>query len=836
MKKILFLVITFLIGYNLYAETAGNYLSVKIEKVTRELSNSNLPNQPSRTYFQLNNFLEILQSGNELIKSDGFPLPDGNSITIELSAGRPVFDSRTKWLRNTKNGLVQAEAPNFTAYYGKVPGNEESLVAICIINDELAGTVKLRSGEEYSILSATLNDGSPAYEVAKSQELLGRESVPFICGTPEYDGEEVEIKEFNKQSNEQILKKNLLEAPVAIEGTFDYFTLMGSKYNKAAAYIAAVISHSSRIYEENFNIAFKISYVLIQEDEVTDPYKGTSTLSDKLYVMPSAWTGRNVTRSVAVLFASLYNQPSGTVIAGISMGGQPYKGTLCSTQQGFCVLGIRGTFQYPTIDYTWDINVATHEIGHNFGCPHTHNCYWRPNMIDTCITSSKPYQSSDGCVRSGDPIPRPGTIMSYCHLTNPTHSVELKFHDREKPLIRKAAEIAKCVADYSNPFVSLLNPLGGKTLKALSKENIRWTSSQVEYVAIKYTFNDGASWLTIADNVPASDSIFTWQVPNVSSSKVLVLIQQSGNPKISDTSIVYLSIYPPSIKVSNPVGGDKLGWSDQITGIWMRAFVKNVYVEMTTNSGATWEKKATKLDADTFRIPVPKINADMCRLRVVSEDSASILGYSGYFSIGQEKATIKSPNGGETWCVGYNYNIRWKADFMSKYYLYYSLDNKTTWKKVWVAPFTVKDTLYSWHIPYISGKTIYIGIASVTDTKTMLDICDLPFAIDTCILGTNDEPKELQIKDIRTVELLPNPADNTVKLKVINESYDGKQLELFLSDETGTVIKTLQKTVQLKYGMNIIEQDISGIAGGNYFICLRGMGDAQDCIPLKIVR
>ncbi len=60
--------------------------------------------------------------------------------------------------------------------------------------------------------------------------------------------------------------------------------------------------------------------------------------------------------------------------------------------------------------YSWTINVLAHEIGHNLGAPHTHDCMWGPNYD----------QSLDACVPAGancgDPgIPNSGTIMSYCH-------------------------------------------------------------------------------------------------------------------------------------------------------------------------------------------------------------------------------------------------------------------------------------------------------------------------------------------------------------------------------------------------------------------------------------
>ena len=105
-------------------------------------------------------------------------------------------------------------------------------------------------------------------------------------------------------------------------------------------------------------------------------------------------------------------------------GGIAWVGVLCtpfnapdsSGPYGMSV--IENTFEpFPT--YSWTVNVVVHEMGHNLGSNHTHNCSWPGGPIDSC------YAIEGGCY-SGPLIPRVGTVMSYCHL-NATVNLALGF-------------------------------------------------------------------------------------------------------------------------------------------------------------------------------------------------------------------------------------------------------------------------------------------------------------------------------------------------------------------------------------------------------------------------
>jgi hypothetical protein len=110
------------------------------------------------------------------------------------------------------------------------------------------------------------------------------------------------------------------------------------------------------------------------------------------------------------------------------LGGVSYVNVLCQSDfyqgghwgGGYGVTQIYGN--YPASP--WDLLGTAHELGHNFGSPHTH-CFNPP--IDMC------YGSEAGCYSGPtvNPGPLGGTIMSYCHLLSGGYgNIDMRFHER----------------------------------------------------------------------------------------------------------------------------------------------------------------------------------------------------------------------------------------------------------------------------------------------------------------------------------------------------------------------------------------------------------------------
>ena len=112
-------------------------------------------------------------------------------------------------------------------------------------------------------------------------------------------------------------------------------------------------------------------------------------------------------------------------------GGVAWGSTLCSYDWGYSVSGyLNGSFPYPLEDNNggnWDLVVMSHELGHNFGSPHTHDL------------------GIDGCAFGDCSLSADGTIMSYCHTCpGGISNIRLGFNEQIKDTMYSLLEERTC--------------------------------------------------------------------------------------------------------------------------------------------------------------------------------------------------------------------------------------------------------------------------------------------------------------------------------------------------------------------------------------------------------
>ena len=252
----------------------------------------------------------------------------------------------------------------------------------------------------------------------------------FTCAV---EDQERELQRLSK-SQQRSMVPQCVEVGLDIDNfTFNTFADCYAAIDWALGVLAGV----DLVYRTELNdlITLQASYVNVWE--VPEPWASTvndaGTMLDQLR---TTWNSTNAVLAAAnwdVVHLMSKRNDTGT-------GGIAYLSVVCdpSFACGFSS-AMDNQSNFPTIppNFTWNLFVVAHELGHNFGSNHTHWCGWPggPDHPDEVAGSSGTihdcFESEDGC---NEPvINEQGTIMSYCHL-QPAGAI-LEFH----PVVEQAA-------------------------------------------------------------------------------------------------------------------------------------------------------------------------------------------------------------------------------------------------------------------------------------------------------------------------------------------------------------------------------------------------------------
>jgi len=345
------------------------------------------------------------------IRIENLQVPGG---TVALDLHRiTVLTADAQLVLGTKDGFSELPRPEVVMLSGSVVGDPDAPAYIAISPYGTNGFVEF-AGELVSISTgpyAQEKDLSEALRTAKMSEVTDPANGPEICGYVNGDT----ALEPNGPMNDFVAPakrggaSECRIASIAVDTDSQYTArLFGGNTSASAAYAISLMGAISEIYERDLNVRLAVPYLRVWGDN-SDPY---DTSGDPLDQVQAEWTA-----NMGSVDRTLVHYLTGR--QDTSYGGVAYLSVLCNTDYGYGVSAhLDGSFPYPLVDHNagnWDVVVAAHEMGHNFGTSHTHN--YSPVI--------------DGCGNGDCSSAFGGTIMSYCHscsggLTNTV----LNFHPR----------------------------------------------------------------------------------------------------------------------------------------------------------------------------------------------------------------------------------------------------------------------------------------------------------------------------------------------------------------------------------------------------------------------
>ncbi|MFK8164163.1 MAG: T9SS type A sorting domain-containing protein, partial [Lewinella sp.] len=187
-------------------------------------------------------------------------------------------------------------------------------------------------------------------------------------------------------------------------------------------------------------------------------------------------------------------------------GGIAYVDALC-TNFNYAYSYVNSSYaNVPT--YSWTVNVITHEMGHNLGSYHTHDCVW--NGTNTAIDGCGPaagYAGTGSCSAAPLPPVNGGTVMSYCHLLgNVGIGLANGFGPQPGNLIRAKVDAAGCLSGCAAPDCFLVGM--SSTLSACNATTGTATATVNGGTApLTYSWSNGATTAVATGLAPGSYSV-----------------------------------------------------------------------------------------------------------------------------------------------------------------------------------------------------------------------------------------------------------------------------------------------------------------------------------------
>lgn len=566
-----------------------------------------------------------------------FPLQHGQTVTLRLRRF-DVLAAGAQVIARAGEAETPIARPAAVIASGEVVEIAGSFVYMAMFDGYCSGYVEIPSETgtvRYVVAPLELHDGKPSVMITyrETPEVVALYNMPtgVRCGAEHLPGYDAAVERvFKEQSGskksggkaEQVQSTERLVAQIAIDCDFALYQAHQSNLSRAVQYVLTVMGASSAVYQRDANVMFQIPYLRVWTTD--DPYPATD--GGMLGQFRDYWNAnmKHVKRTLA------------HVMSGHGFGGVAWVGVLCADINGgfgYAADGIGNNVTYPSPAYVWDVDVVSHEMGHNFGSSHTHNCGWNP-AIDSCVTAE------GGCYAGS--FPRVGTIMSYCHLTS--YGTQLLFHPRCAALIRRNAENARCVFPESGivendvRVARLIVPeeggsyVSGKPITPeCLVENIG-TKSRTGLV-LTFTINNPATNAELNKQtqtlpaIAAGETLRAQFPPTTLGASGVYLAQfalentgdtNTNNDAVTRPFTVVASLPVATLSVEAPNTTLTLTSGQPYTILWKSTNVQRVRLEYSTNNGNSWLIVNSNYPADSgkFVWTVPPTPTTKARVRI----------------------------------------------------------------------------------------------------------------------------------------------------------------------------------------------------------------------------
>lgn len=344
------------------------------------------------------------------------------AVGLDLVRFEPVAPG-ARFVVQTADGPREA-APEIPVYLrGGVDGVANSLVVVSVRSSgEIRGLV---SGSEGTWMLARESRGSKEAAVLGSRRIRRQDLADvgsFSCqqlDNPREPRQAPAAPTTGAGTSASVLRLPITyTAQVAVELDYDFYGIFAPDADEAIVYALDLMAFTGTLGEAELGMNVQVPFLQLWTTS-SDPFSGGALT--RLGQLRTRWNQAGSDYCAGSPCTTI-NRTTTILLSSAGGGGVAYVPGICDSYHtptnGFSYAfagAMNGSFDIDSPGAVWDVVAATHELGHNFGSPHTH-CYSPP--VDEC------FGGEDGCYVGPSSLPAgcPGggqgcaTIMGYCHL------------------------------------------------------------------------------------------------------------------------------------------------------------------------------------------------------------------------------------------------------------------------------------------------------------------------------------------------------------------------------------------------------------------------------------
>jgi len=374
------------------------------------------------------------------------------TITLQLTPNN-IYAKDFKVIEKSEEGdkVVAFKAPlHFT---GTVKEQSNSLVGFTVGEDQLMGVISY-GGNNYNLEFQRQDKKEQHYILYRQEDY--KHPLKFNCQKGEDKSSSI-MEEYERSAPTSTARSSAAPIEIYLECDYNMYISFFRNRTRTANYATSLFNMVATVFRRSANVNITLSEVVVWTRQ--DPYRASPNISG--YDVLNSFVSNNPSYNGQVahlLTTSQVQDVRGVANTfGFCSGSRRNTGNLFSLSAG-----ITNSFNSNLSIFSYDIFIMAHELGHNLGSPHTHDCAWNGNNtpIDCCGPS--------GCACSAG-VPRTGTIMSYCN----NKDLSQGFHPQVATRIRNFSECLSQDEGGGNDHALSLSVSGTGQINVTHNQNTR---------------------------------------------------------------------------------------------------------------------------------------------------------------------------------------------------------------------------------------------------------------------------------------------------------------------------------------------------------------------------